>query len=981
MKQVFLEMFFEQVKTKPSHIAVTDPQNGSLTFKELADCSGKVFQYLKSRGIGKEAFVVICLPRSIYTVAAIIGVMRAGAAFTVAEAGIIPEQRLQYIIQDCSAKLVMNADCWKEIEQLALTEAFSGFAYCEPASHDAAYVIYTSGSTGQPKGCLHEYGGLEYMMKSADFEGKPPISGGIYALVIPMSMLATHASLFFTLAYGVTVDVVPLYLLRDPTALVEYFTKHHITSTSISPTLARILRGMKLDMEHIAIGSESANNVFIENCLLINYYASSECGCMACAFHIDHPYEETPIGKPQFDLQYRIIPLENDSEAGELQFYFPYFRGYLNLPEETARVLTDGWFHTGDIVRQLNDGNLLLLGRIDNMIKINGNRVEPEEVETAASRILGLQAAVAKGFGEGDHTYLCLYYVNATELDSHEASRILGEHLPYYMLPKHYIRLEQIPRLPSGKIDRNSLKPPVFAEKSTTTVAPRDELEAALCRTFAQVLGLPDFSAEDDFYLLGGDSIGTVEVIETCQIHGLNMYDMFNGRTPQKVAACYRKRIAEESQDIEAENQKALQSSHPLTELQKCALQYRALKPDSTLYDLYSLVKYSERMDMKRLEKAVETAFHAHSALLTLLHQEADGSWTQSYHPEIFEPVQTEYVSEAEFAEIQKQLIQPLQVFGGKLYRFRLFSTEKADYSFLQINHMISDGTSIKILLHDVMEAYSGKPVMTDCYYFMLQKQEQQMNSAFYQEAKEYYLNRYSQHQYDIRPHADGNGENLHNANFHFSLSLPLKKTANMNTLHKMGQNAVLATALALTVAVYNHSEHVMTAWAYHGRKSALYGNIVGMCYKNLPLALSLQQDTKLSELYADVRDQMVKAITYDCYAYNKINVQPIKGDKALLLYQSGIYDFDDVTGDISVIPQPLTDPYEANSGAFEIEVIMTSQELADCTIHYNSDMYRKESVLKFQNLFVQIVASMLNCAENKNFTFKMLQETLHEET
>lgn len=164
MKQIVLERFFDNVRKKGNQIAVQDPNNGTLTFQELAMWSGKVYQYLKRKGIGKEDFVVICIPRSIFDIAAVIGVMRAGAAFTITETGIVPEQRLQYIIKDCNAKIVMNEQCWKDIENEELTEAFSGFDYCEVEPHDAAYAVYTSGSTGQPKGCLQEYGNYEYII-------------------------------------------------------------------------------------------------------------------------------------------------------------------------------------------------------------------------------------------------------------------------------------------------------------------------------------------------------------------------------------------------------------------------------------------------------------------------------------------------------------------------------------------------------------------------------------------------------------------------------------------------------------------------------------------------------------------------------------------------------------------------------------------------------------------------------------------------
>ena len=240
VRQVFLDMFFDRVREKGNQLAATDPVNGDLSFAGLAGLSGKVYRYLRNRGIGREDFVVIALPRSVYIVAAMIGIMRSGSAFTVAESGFVPEERLRYIINDCHAALVIDEACWALIEQ---EEDDGGLSYQEVNPHDAAYMIYTSGSTGTPKGCLQEYGGYEYMMKSADFEGKPPISGGIYALVIPMSMLATMASLMFTLAYGVPVDVVPLKLLRDPAGLAEYFIRHHITSTSVSPLLARVMTG------------------------------------------------------------------------------------------------------------------------------------------------------------------------------------------------------------------------------------------------------------------------------------------------------------------------------------------------------------------------------------------------------------------------------------------------------------------------------------------------------------------------------------------------------------------------------------------------------------------------------------------------------------------------------------------------------------------------------------------------------------------
>ena len=242
MKQIVLERFFDNVRKKGNQIAVQDPNNGTLTFRELAMWSGKVYQYLKRKGIGKEDFVVICIPRSIFDIAAVIGVMRAGAAFTITETGIVPEQRLQYIIKDCNAKIVMNEQCWKDIENEELTEAFSGFDYCEVEPHDAAYAVYTSGSTGQPKGCLQEYGNYEYIIQSFFYDGKPCDDEDIFANVTPMNVLTTIECLVCAMLVGIVFNIVPLHLLREPAALAEYFAKYNITFTCLSPSLLRLLQ-------------------------------------------------------------------------------------------------------------------------------------------------------------------------------------------------------------------------------------------------------------------------------------------------------------------------------------------------------------------------------------------------------------------------------------------------------------------------------------------------------------------------------------------------------------------------------------------------------------------------------------------------------------------------------------------------------------------------------------------------------------------
>ena len=161
------------------------------------------------------------------------------------------------------------------------------------------------------------------------------------------------------------------------------------------------------------VGSEPANNLYTNVPNLINIYACSESGYAVGVFAIDQSYETCPIGKPEVSTQIDLIGEDgekaNDDGIGELCFENPYVRGYLNLPEETKKAFVNGMYHSGDLARKDEKGNYMLLGRSNDMIKINGNRIEPAEIEAAVKTVLGIDWVAAKGFEDNGKSFLCAY--------------------------------------------------------------------------------------------------------------------------------------------------------------------------------------------------------------------------------------------------------------------------------------------------------------------------------------------------------------------------------------------------------------------------------------------------------------------------------------------------------------------------------------------------------------------------------------------
>ncbi|MCR5490936.1 MAG: non-ribosomal peptide synthetase, partial [Bacilli bacterium] len=510
-----LEQLASFTAETPNNAILFDESHGKgITYAQLDDMSGRLYGYLKKQGIGKEDFVLIDLPRGVLPVIAMIGIWKAGAAWALVEDTYAPE-RIAYIRKDCGCKLEISAANWEEIMKC---EPLAGFE--KPDLHDAAYAIYTSGTTGNPKGVLHEYGNLERAIESIRINGETPFTGkDRLALLAPMNFVASVIVILKALSiHNGKTFVVSYATIKNPMALKMFFLEKRISVTFLTPSYVRMLgntTGPFLRM--LFVGSEPANNVYNKNLTLINIYACSESGFAVGVFQIDRSYETCPIGKPEVDTKITLIGEDGkevpEGETGELCFENPYVRGYMNLPEESAKAFVNGIYHTGDLARKDENGNYVLLGRSGDMIKINGNRIEPAEIEAAVKNVLGVDWVAARGFEESNKSYLCAYYTQEVSFDPNQVRQELMKRLPYYMIPAFFIKIDKAPLKANGKLDRKALPKPDASDFKTDYVAPTNETEEKICKAMAIVLKVEKIGIHDDFYELGGDSLGSIQVL------------------------------------------------------------------------------------------------------------------------------------------------------------------------------------------------------------------------------------------------------------------------------------------------------------------------------------------------------------------------------------------------------------------------------------------------------------------------------------
>ena len=778
--------------------------------------------------------------------------------------------------------------------------------------------------------------------------------------------------------------VVSYATIKNPMALARFFLMKRITITFLTPSYVRML-GEKTGpfLRMLFVGSEPANNIYNKNLDLINIYACSESGFAVGVFKIDQPYETCPIGRPAVET--KIIRLnENgeevpDDEIGELCFENPYVRGYLNLPEETARAFVDGIYHTGDLARMDPNGNYVLLGRSNDMIKINGNRIEPAEIEAAVKQVLKIDWAAARGFEEGGKSFLCAYYTADVAVDTEKLRAEMMKRLPYYMIPAYYIHIDKVPLKPNGKLDRAALPKPDVSDFRSDYVEPVTDVQKALCAAMEKVLKLERVGLHDDFYEMGGDSLASIQMITESGLPGLVAGQIFRGRTPEKIAELYEEALAKGGgKDPDAENAAALQEAHSLTREQLYMFDYQLYTPSSTMYNLFSVMKLDkEVIDARKLAGALEAAVRNHPALQTVFGYNDDGELVQSCRPDMMDPVRVERMTEFEFRFVKDMLVYPFKMIGGRLSRCRVIETEKAVYVFFDVHHALFDGTSLKVFLSNIGKAYMDVPMDPDYYYLMLRQREEEVKTPFYEECRRYFEERYDGIEWSCYPKTDQESRDNEMGELLTPLDLSQEVLSDAERSFRVSRNEFFIAVAVLSIALYNNAQDVKISWIYNGREDLQMMTTVGLLFRDLPVGVRLKDSMTLRDLFADVHDQVQKGIEHCCYPYVDLHNQVANGESAYLLYQQDIRDMGGLEA-FSAEAVEVRQNQAASQTILDMEILDGSDGLV-LMIDYAASRYNDRSIEAFRDIYIRTAHALAEHRSQEDVTVGQMRKALRE--
>ncbi|ALN78402.1 non-ribosomal peptide synthetase [Lysobacter antibioticus] len=533
-----------------------------LSYAELNRRANRLAHTLIGRGIGPEDRVALVLPRSPHTIAAVLGVLKAGAAFVPLDPE-YPLDRLAYMLDDASPRLSIGdragrarlpalADAaWFGLDDEANLAVIGDSPLHNPSDRERvsalraqhpAYVIYTSGSSGRPKGVVVAHAGIANLIES----GVEPLAIGADARVLQFASLSFDAAFWelcmALLSGGALVMAESERLLPGP-ALTATMRAHRITHALLPPAVLSLLHPDDLpDCRWLIVGGEACApalaQVWAQDRGLINAYGPTEttvCTSMTAPLAGDAvaSQERVPIGRAVrgsrlqvLDTRLRAVPV---GVPGELYIGGPGLaRGYLDRPGLSAeRFVADPdapgerMYRSGDLARWRRDGQLEFLGRADRQLKLRGFRIEPGEIEAALAEAGFPHNTVLAHEGPHEHTRLVAYLV-ADNVDTAALRRRLALRLPQHMLPAAFVVLERWPLTPNGKLDRRALPLPELDAAATEHYeAPRGEVEPIIAALWRELLMRPRVGRHDHFFELGGHSLLAVRLIERMRQAGL----------------------------------------------------------------------------------------------------------------------------------------------------------------------------------------------------------------------------------------------------------------------------------------------------------------------------------------------------------------------------------------------------------------------------------------------------------------------------
>jgi amino acid adenylation domain-containing protein len=745
----------------------------SLTYRQLNEKSHQLAYRLKEKGIGSDTIVAIMVERSVEMIVGILAILKAGGAYLPIDPD-YPEERIQYMLNDSGAKILLKDNDFSTLPSFYPSTLLPFY----PSSPlNLAYIIYTSGTTGKPKGVMIEQKNVVrlFFMDTPRFDFH---SSDTWTMFHSPCFDFSVWEMYGALLYGGKLVIVSKQTARDPAAFLKILKAQQVSVLNQTPSafysliLEELTSTKKdLNLRYVIFGGEA-----LKPAKLNEWYRRYPCTKLVNMFGITETtvhvtYKEIAQEEIQFGVSNIGLPLPalSTSVLGPHMNLLPIgiwgelyvggegvARGYINQPELTNQKFLRGGpggalfsksappgrrrlkiYKSGDLVRVMDGGDLEYYGRIDHQVQVRGFRVELGEIEHRLIQHPGIKEVVVLPVDREDGLLLYAYIVPSSPrvLNVPQLKEFLAGKLPGYMIPHHFVTVEQIPLTLNGKVDRKALLE-IGTVLEGEYIPPRNPAEEKLAALWSEVLKKEKVGIKENFFDIGGDSIKAIRLANlvnnefNIDLRVVDLYThatigLLSGKVAGSVQFISRKETERVTAEIEAlknritrENDLArdIEDVYPLSDIEKGIVFYYLKHPGSGLYhdQFVYPIKY-RKFEFERLKQAMTLMVQKHSILRTGFNLEDYEEHLQLVYKEPVLDMEYWDLSHKNRAEQEAYIARcmamdrktPFNESIPPLWRIKVFGIDETTIMVLFIcHHAILDGWSVASLMTELHNTY-----------------------------------------------------------------------------------------------------------------------------------------------------------------------------------------------------------------------------------------------------------------------------------
>jgi len=1009
------QLFEQKVAETPDNIAVIYEER-TMTYKELDICSNQLARTLREKGVKPNNIVGIMVERSFEMIIGIMGILKAGGAYLPIDPE-YPEDRIKYILEDSKTEILLTQEKYINKVEFAgeVLNLESKQSYVNEGAklgninspRDLAYILYTSGSTGNPKGVMIEHESAVNTLTETE-RNFPVTKEDVYLLKTTYTFDVSVMEIFAWFVGKGKLAILKPGDEKDISEILNAIEKYKVTHINFVPSVLNLfLEGLDEEnvnktrsLKYVVAGGEVITkellNRFqklIKTASLENIYGPTEATVYVTKYSLknaDKDIKSIPIGKPTSNIKAYIINKNNNLQPigiqGELCFSgIGLGRGYLNRPELTAEkyienpfVSGERMYKTGDLAKWLPDGNIEFLGRIDHQVKIRGFRIELGEIENQLLKYEGIsEVIIVAKEDENGSNYLIGYICGEREYSLSELREHLAKELPEYMIPSYFVQLDNLPLTANGKVNRKALPEPAASVVSTGVEykAPRNSTEEKLAAIWREILGVEKIGINDSFFELGGHSLKATSLVA-------KMHKVLNVEVPLK-EIFIAPTIKGISEYIKGSKESIYSSIEPVVEkkyyemssAQKRIYTLQQLDLNSTSYNMPGVLDLEGDLDVERLREAFNNLIQRHEALRTSFEVTEEGLMQKVHKKVEFEIEEYKAEEDNEIEDIIKSFIRAFDLSKAPLLRVGLVKVHTNKHILMyDIHHIISDGTSVGILVEEFSKAYAGEELtpLRIQYKDFSEWQNESFKSDSIKKQEKYWLKQFEGEISVLNLLTDYQRpalQSFEGDSIQFEIGSEL--TNKLRQIAKATGSTMYMVLLGIfniLLSKYSGQEDIIVGTPIAGRPHADLENIIGMFVNTLTMRNHPSGEKTFIEFLREVKDNALGAYENQDYQFEelveKLSLARDFSRNPLFDVMFALQNMD--IGEL-VVKDIKIKPYKSENMISKFDITMNAVELENSIsidIQYCTKLFNKatiERMHKHLDNIIQIVTDNID--------------------